>query len=445
MLFDRGGRSPRRPLPPGVSSPITRWAARLSGVSKVALRHSSGRRATTLTTRSCTLRLPGPATIVRTGEDWCGKRACGGTMSDPSPPGGPFRSPDPDEPRHHDADPARQGLTAPTPTARRRVLRTRPGARRKAAGSPPARRGRTGAHRRRRRVWAGVHRRRRRAGASRRKAAGVRRRHRRRPGSRRRRRRPGRAAPTAGDLGRIAGGSAAPAVVAWRLSPATPIFATRGQLVAGRHRGVPRRGDQPGLLAVTTPARLLRASAAGSGATRLRQSALRRSAAAPARRTGSGSSGSGSSTDVSSIASTVDPALVDINVTLGYQSASRRPPRASCSRPRASCSPTTTWSPARPASAPPTWATDETYSATVLGYDRSHDIALIQLNGASGLKTAQLGDSSKAHGRPGGGRPGQRRRRRRHAQRGRRLSSWRSISRSRRATRAPAPRSSSPA
>ncbi len=32
----------------------------------------------------------------------------------------------------------------------------------------------------------------------------------------------------------------------------------------------------------------------------------------------------------------------------------------------------------------------------MLGYDRSHDIALIQLQGASGLKTAQLGDSSKA-------------------------------------------------
>jgi S1-C subfamily serine protease len=30
-----------------------------------------------------------------------------------------------------------------------------------------------------------------------------------------------------------------------------------------------------------------------------------------------------------------------------------------------------------------------------VGYDRSHDIALIQLNNASGLKTAQIGDSSK--------------------------------------------------
>ena len=36
----------------------------------------------------------------------------------------------------------------------------------------------------------------------------------------------------------------------------------------------------------------------------------------------------------------------------------------------------------------------QTYEATVLGYDRSHDIALIQLKDASGLQTADIGDSS---------------------------------------------------
>jgi S1-C subfamily serine protease len=35
-----------------------------------------------------------------------------------------------------------------------------------------------------------------------------------------------------------------------------------------------------------------------------------------------------------------------------------------------------------------------TYQATVVGYDKSHDIAVLQLKGASGLKTASLGDSS---------------------------------------------------
>jgi S1-C subfamily serine protease len=38
----------------------------------------------------------------------------------------------------------------------------------------------------------------------------------------------------------------------------------------------------------------------------------------------------------------------------------------------------------------------KTYNATVLGYDDSHDIALLQLQGASGLQTAKLGDSSSA-------------------------------------------------
>ncbi len=36
----------------------------------------------------------------------------------------------------------------------------------------------------------------------------------------------------------------------------------------------------------------------------------------------------------------------------------------------------------------------KTYTATVLGYDASHDIAVIKLAGASGLATAPLGDSS---------------------------------------------------
>lgn len=37
----------------------------------------------------------------------------------------------------------------------------------------------------------------------------------------------------------------------------------------------------------------------------------------------------------------------------------------------------------------------KTYQATVVGYDRSHDVAVIQLKNASGLKTVSIGDSSK--------------------------------------------------
>jgi S1-C subfamily serine protease len=35
------------------------------------------------------------------------------------------------------------------------------------------------------------------------------------------------------------------------------------------------------------------------------------------------------------------------------------------------------------------------YTATVVGYDRSHDVALLKLQGASGLRTASLGNSAK--------------------------------------------------
>jgi S1-C subfamily serine protease len=38
----------------------------------------------------------------------------------------------------------------------------------------------------------------------------------------------------------------------------------------------------------------------------------------------------------------------------------------------------------------------KTYSANVVGYDASHDVAVLQLQGASGLQTAKLADSSQA-------------------------------------------------
>jgi S1-C subfamily serine protease len=109
---------------------------------------------------------------------------------------------------------------------------------------------------------------------------------------------------------------------------------------------------------------------------------------------GSSSSASGAPSDMTSIASTVDPALVDINVTLGYQSG-----QAAATGIVLNSSGLVLTNNHVVDGATSLSATDvgngQTYSATVLGYDRSHDIALIQLNGASGLKTAQLGDSSK--------------------------------------------------
>ena len=37
----------------------------------------------------------------------------------------------------------------------------------------------------------------------------------------------------------------------------------------------------------------------------------------------------------------------------------------------------------------------QTYTATVIGYDRTHDVAVIKLQNASGLKTANIGDSNR--------------------------------------------------
>src|SRR5450631_2079957 len=119
---------------------------------------------------------------------------------------------------------------------------------------------------------------------------------------------------------------------------------------------------------------------------------------------GGGSSGSGSSGnsgnsggagpgDVSAIAAKVDPGLVDINTTLGYQSEQAA---GTCTAPTSSgeiltnnhvIDGATTIS-----------ATDvgngKTYSASVVGYDRSNDVAVLQLHNASGLQTAAIDGSS---------------------------------------------------
>ena len=59
-------------------------------------------------------------------------------------------------------------------------------------------------------------------------------------------------------------------------------------------------------------------------------------------------------------------------------------------------------------------ATGRTYPATVLGYDKTGDIALIRLQGASRLATVPIGNSAAVKSRRGGRRPGQRRRTEHH-------------------------------
>lgn len=108
-----------------------------------------------------------------------------------------------------------------------------------------------------------------------------------------------------------------------------------------------------------------------------------------------GSSGSGSSgpSNVDSIASTVSPALVNINVTNGYQGAQGAATGIVLTSDGLVLTNNHVIDGATSISATDV-GNGQTYSATVVGYDVSHDIALIKLNGASGLTTAKIGDSS---------------------------------------------------
>ena len=111
---------------------------------------------------------------------------------------------------------------------------------------------------------------------------------------------------------------------------------------------------------------------------------------------GSSSSAQGAPRNIASIASKVDPGLVDINLTLGDSSAGVTgaatgivlSPSGLVLTNNHVVNGATTLK-----------ATDlgngRTYSATVVGYDASHDVALIQLQGAAGLETVTLGDSAK--------------------------------------------------
>ena len=113
-----------------------------------------------------------------------------------------------------------------------------------------------------------------------------------------------------------------------------------------------------------------------------------------------GSSPSGSATATSTtelttaqIASRVDPGLVDVTSTLGYQDATAKGTGIVLTSNGEVLTNNHVISGATSVS-----VTDigngKTYKATVVGYDESHDVAVLQLSGASGLTTATTGDSS---------------------------------------------------
>ena len=142
---------------------------------------------------------------------------------------------------------------------------------------------------------------------------------------------------------------------------------------------------------------------------------LRAARGTPARATLVRSSGP---SDVNAIASKVDPGLVDINTTLGYQQEQAAGTGIVISSGGVILTNNHVIDGATTIS-----VTDigngKTYTASVVGYDRTKDIAVLQLHNASGLTDGQPGRLLERVGRPTGRGCGQRRRDRRHAQRGR--------------------------
>jgi S1-C subfamily serine protease len=112
--------------------------------------------------------------------------------------------------------------------------------------------------------------------------------------------------------------------------------------------------------------------------------------------TGSGSSGSAGSSgpsDVNAIASKVDPGLVDINTTLGYQQEQAAGTGIVLSSNGVILTNNHVIDGATSISVTDI-GNNKTYTASVVGYDRTKDVAVLQLHNASGLQTATLGNSS---------------------------------------------------
>jgi len=93
------------------------------------------------------------------------------------------------------------------------------------------------------------------------------------------------------------------------------------------------------------------------------------------------------------IASRVDPGIVDVTSTLGYQDATAKGTGIVLTSNGEILTNNHVINGATSVTVTDI-ANGKTYKATVVGYDESHDIAVLQLSGASGLTTATTGDSS---------------------------------------------------
>ena len=98
---------------------------------------------------------------------------------------------------------------------------------------------------------------------------------------------------------------------------------------------------------------------------------------------------------MNAIASKVDPGLVDINTTLGYQGDEAAGTGIVLSSNGVILTNNHVIDGATSISVTDV-GNKQTYTASVVGYDRTKDIAVLQLHNASGLQTATLGNSSNA-------------------------------------------------
>jgi S1-C subfamily serine protease len=93
------------------------------------------------------------------------------------------------------------------------------------------------------------------------------------------------------------------------------------------------------------------------------------------------------------IANRVDPGIVDVTSTLGYQDATAKGTGIVLTSNGEILTNNHVINGATSVTVTDI-ANGKTYKASVVGYDESHDIAVLQLSGASGLTTATTGDSS---------------------------------------------------
>lgn len=166
---------------------------------------------------------------------------------------------------------------------------------------------------------------------------------------------------------------------------------------------IPRKGHPLRLLVVLVVAAMLSAVALGVGSAAWQTaftSLVRTPSAVPAPWAPSsvlppaGSpGGSSGSADLSALVASVAPGLVDINTRMGYQNGEGAGTGIVLSPSGEVLTNNHVINGATSIN-----VTDigngQTYPAIVVGYDRNHDVAVLQMQGASGLQTASIGNSS---------------------------------------------------